>query len=380
MALLVLTEEQELLKDTANEFCRENSPVSRLRELRDTQDATGFSKDMWKEMAELGWTGITYPEALGGSELGYAELGVVLEEIGRTLTPEPFTSTVLLAGDAILLGGTDEQKQAVLQGICEGEKVMALAFQETGRFAPYAVSTKAEASGDSFTLTGEKRFVLDGHVADQLVVVARTSGSSGDRDGLTLFLVDPKDSAVTVTRTIMVDSRNAAIVKLDGAVVDQGQVVGEVDKGADLLDRVFARATIGLSAELFGTLQETFERTIEYLKTREQFDVVIGSFQALKHRAAVMFCEVELCKSVVMEALRAIDEDDPRVPVLASAAKARVSDAAVHIACEAIQIFAGIGMTDEEEIGFFLKRARAAELTLGDSSYHRNRFAELNGY
>jgi alkylation response protein AidB-like acyl-CoA dehydrogenase len=377
---LVLTEEQELLKDTAREFAQEKSPVSRLRELRDAQDETGFGRDLWKEMGELGWTGILLPESCGGSELGYAELGVLLEELGRTLAPEPFLSTVVLGATALELGGSDAQKEKILTGVAEGERLLALAFQEQGRFAPYAVSTKAEPTSSGFCLTGEKRFVLDGHVADDLLVVARTSGQSGDRDGLTLFLVDPAAAAVQVTRTIMVDSRNAARVRLDGVEVDASQVVGEVDRAADILDPVFDRATVALSAELLGTVCEAWERTLEYLKTREQFGVKIGTFQALKHRAALMFCEVELCRSVVMEALRAIDEGRPDVPRLASAAKARVSDAAVLVGCEAVQLFGGIGMTDEEEIGFFLKRARAAELTLGDASYHRDRFASLAGY
>ncbi len=377
---LVLSDEQELLKETVREFARDKTPVSRLRALRDSKDATGFGRDLWKEMGALGWTGILLPESCGGSDLGYAELGVVLEELGRTLAPEPFLSTVVLGATAIELGGSDAHKEAILPGIAKGERVLALAFREQGRFAPYAVSTKAEATSGGFRLTGEKRFVLDGHVADDLLVVARTSGDSGDREGLTLFLVDPAVDAVQITRTIMVDSRNAARVRLDGVDVDHSQVIGEVDRAADILDPVFDRATIALSAELLGTLSEAWERALEYLKTREQFGVKIGSFQALKHRAALMFCEVELCRSVVMEALRAIDDDQPNVPQLASAAKARVSDAAVLIACEAVQMFGGIGMTDEEEIGFFLKRARAAELTLGDASYHRDRFARLSGY
>ncbi|MBW2279093.1 MAG: acyl-CoA dehydrogenase family protein [Deltaproteobacteria bacterium] len=377
---LVLTDEQELLKDTAREFVQERSPVTRLRALRDEQDETGFGRDLWKEMGELGWTGILLPEEVGGSDLGYAELGVLLEELGRTLVPEPFLSTVVLGAGAISLAGSDAQKAALLPGIASGERVMALALQERGRFAPYDVSTKAEATGSGFRVTGEKRFVLDGHVADDLLVVARTSGSAGERDGLTLFLVDPASDSVRVTRTIMVDSRNAARVQLDGVEIDAAQVVGQVDRAADVLDPLLDRATIALSAELFGTLSEAYERTLEYLKTREQFGVKIGTFQALKHRAANLFCEVELCKSIVMEALRAIDEGRPNVAQLASAAKARVSDTAALVSCEAVQIFAGIGMTDEEEIGFFLKRARAAEITFGDAAYHRDRFATLAGY
>ncbi len=377
---LVLTEEQELLRDTARDFLRERSPVKRLRELRDKADPVGFSRELWKEMGELGWTGIPFAEEYGGSGLGLAELGVVLEECGRTLAPEPFVSTVLLAGTAVQNAGTEEQKQAVLPGVCSGERVLALAFQETGRFSPYGISTKAEESAGGFHLTGEKVFVLDGHVADQLVVAARSAGSSGERDGLSLFLIDASAPGLTIAPTVMVDSRNAARVRLDGVEVDRDQVIGSVGAGADVLDTVFDGAAIGLSAELLGTSCEAFDRTIEYLKTREQFGVPIGSFQALKHRAADLFCELELSRSVVLEALRAADEGRADVPKLASAAKARCSDTAVRVACEALQMHGGIGMTDEEEIGFFLKRARAAELTLGDAAYHRDRFARLSQF
>jgi acyl-CoA dehydrogenase len=377
---LALSEEQELLRDTAREFITEKSPVTALRELRDKQDATGFSRDLWKEMAGLGWVGITFPEEYGGSDLGYAELGVVLEECGRTLVAQPFLSTVLLAGNALLLGGSELQKKDLLPGLCEGDVILALAFQEQGRFAPYAISAKAEPTGSGFQLTGEKIFVLDGHVADHIIVAARTSGSAAERDGITLFCVAAGTARLSVTRTTMVDSRNAARVVLDGVEVDASQVVGEVDRGADILDAVFVRAAIGLSAELLGTALEAYERTIEYLKTREQFGTVIGSFQGLKHRAADMFCELELSQSVVREALRAIDGDNPDVAALASAAKARVSDTAVRVGCEGVQMYGGIGMTDEEEIGLFLKRVRSAEQTLGDGAYHRDRFAELRGF
>jgi alkylation response protein AidB-like acyl-CoA dehydrogenase len=287
---------------------------------------------------------------------------------------------VLLAGNALLLGGSELQKKDLLPGLCEGDVILALAFQEQGRFAPYAISAKAEPTGSGFQLTGEKIFVLDGHVADHIIVAARTSGSAAERDGITLFCVAAGTARLSVTRTTMVDSRNAARVVLDGVEVDASQVVGEVDRGADILDAVFVRAAIGLSAELLGTALEAYERTIEYLKTREQFGTVIGSFQGLKHRAADMFCELELSQSVVREALRAIDGDNPDVAALASAAKARVSDTAVRVGCEGVQMYGGIGMTDEEEIGLFLKRVRSAEQTLGDGAYHRDRFAELRGF
>ena len=377
---LVLNEEQQLLQQTARDFARDRAPVSHLRALRDANDPVGFSRELWKEMAELGWAGILLPEEYSGSDLGYAELGIVLEECGRTLLPAPFISTLLLGAGVIQRGAQDARKKEILTGVAAGETILALAFQEGGRFDPYAIAASAEPSGSGFRLAGEKLFVLDGHVADLLIVAARTSGKSGARDGITLFLLEPAARGLAIQRTVMVDSRNAARVRLDGVEVGADQVLGEVGAGADVLDPVFDRAAIGLSTEMLGTFGEAFERTVAYLKTREQFDVPIGSFQALKHRAARMFCEVELAQSVVMEALRAIDEGRDDVAQLASAAKARCSDAARLITGEAIQMHGGIGMTDEEDIGFFLKRARAAELTFGDSVYHRDRFARLQGF
>ncbi|MCP5056204.1 MAG: acyl-CoA dehydrogenase [bacterium] len=377
---LVLTEEQELLKETAAEFLRERAPVTHLRELRDREDTVGFSRELWKEMAALGWAGIPFEEAFGGADLGLAELGVVLEECGRTLAPYPFLSTVVMGGGLVAAGGTDAQKQAILPGVCAGEAILALAFQETGRFAPYAIATKAEASSDGFKLSGEKVFVLDGHVADHLIVAARTSGSAGDRDGLTLFLVDAGTEGCEVIRTNTVDSRNTARVRLSGVATRKDAVLGEIGAGADLLDGIFDRATAAVSAELVGISTEVFERTVTYLKTREQFGALIGTFQALKHRAAHMFCEVELSQAVVLDALRALDEDRPGASRLVSAAKARCSDTASLVTCEGLQMHGGIGMTDEEEIGLFLKRAKVAELALGDAAYHRDRFAQLTGF
>jgi alkylation response protein AidB-like acyl-CoA dehydrogenase len=377
---LVLSEEQALLKETAAEFMQEKAPASHMRELRDTKDELGFSRSLWKEMAELGWTGILLPEEYGGSDLGFAELGVVLEECGRTLAPYPFLSTVVFGASAIALGGRDHQKQAILPGVAKGETLLAFAFQEKPRFAPYDIATHAKATSDGYELTGEKLFVLDGQVADHLIVAARTSGGPDDRDGITLLLVDPGAPGVDITRTLMVDSRNAARVRFENAVVSSGDVLGEADRGADLLDALVERGTVALSAELLGIIHEVFERTVVYLQTREQFGVPIGSFQALKHRAAHMFSEVELSQSIVLEALRAVDEERPHRERLVSAAKARCSDTAGLVTREGLQMHGGIAMTDEEDIGLFLKRAKAAELTLGDGIYHRDRFARATGF
>lgn len=377
---LVLTEEQELIQQAAAEFLKEHAPITHLRELRDKEDPVGFSKALWKEMAELGWAGIPFAEEFGGAGLGLAELGVILEKCGRTLAPYPFLSTVVLGGGAVAQGGSDAQKQEVLPGVCKGETLLALAFQETSRFSPWSIETTAQRAGDGFQLSGRKIFVLDGHVADHLVVAARTAGSSGDREGITLFLVDPAAQGCTVTRTAMVDSRNAAQIELSNVKVAADTVLGEVGRGADILDNVFDRAAAVLSAEMVGLASEVFDRTVAYLKTREQFGVRIGTFQALKHRAATMFCEVELCQAVVLDALRALDEDRPHAARVVSAAKARCSDTASLVTCEGLQMHGGIGMTDEEDVGLFLKRAKAAELTLGDAAYHRDRFARLTGF
>jgi acyl-CoA dehydrogenase len=377
---LMLSDEQDVLQATVRDFVRAHAPVAHLRELRDRHDPIGFSRSLWTRMAELGFAGVVLPEEYGGSGLGYAELGIVLEECGRTLMPEPFLSTVVLGGSALLLGGSEDLKRKILPGVCSGDMILALSHQESGRFAPYTVSTRAAQCDGGFRLDGIKSFVLDGHVADYLLVVARTSGASGERRGLTVLLVPATATGLSVERTTMVDSRNAATVHLAGVIVPASHVLGVVDEGANLLDPVFDRGAVALSAQLLGCLTEAFERTLRYLKTRVQFGVPIGSFQALKHRAVQMYCEVELSRSIVLEALRAVDEGRADLPRLASAAKARTSDTASLVTREAIQMHGGIGMTDEEEIGLFLKRARAAELTLGDSIYHRDRFARVSGY
>ncbi|MFP8874991.1 MAG: acyl-CoA dehydrogenase family protein, partial [Myxococcota bacterium] len=257
---LVLTDEQELIAQTAAEFLKENAPITHLREMRDSEDPVGFSKALWKEMAELGWPGIPFEEDLGGAGLGFAELGVVLQECGRTLAPYPFLSTVVLGGGAVALAGSEEQKKDILPGLCRGETFLALAFQESGHFSPWAIQTKAEKTSDGFSLSGEKTFVLDGHVADRIVVAARTSGTSGDQEGITLFLVDPSDEGCKVTRTIMVDSRNAASVSLSGVKVAGDGILGEVDGGAVILDAIFDQATAVLCSEMVGLISEVFER------------------------------------------------------------------------------------------------------------------------
>jgi alkylation response protein AidB-like acyl-CoA dehydrogenase len=379
---MILNDEQNMLKDSARDFCTSNAPISQLRKLRDSDDPDAFDRSTWKAMVELGWAGIPWPEEFGGLAFGYKGLGVVTEEAGRTLTASPLFASVWVGGTAINLGGSDSQKAELLPAIAGGELLVALALEESHRHDPYCIATTAKRSGDGFVLNGSKTFVLDGNSADRLIVVARTSGQSGSRDGITLLLVDRSANGVTVTRTRMTDSRNAANIELKDVSVAADAVLGRVDGGADVLDPTLDIARIGLAAEMLGSLQECFDRTIAYLKEREQFGVPIGSFQALKHRAADMFCEVELSKSCVLEALTALDEnrDAKEIAKLASLAKAKVGETFNRVSREGIQMHGGIGMTDEFDIGFFLKRAAVAEQTFGDVNFHRNRYGELEGY
>ena len=379
---MILNEEQNMLKDTAKDFCANSTPIDQLRKLRDEDSADGFDRETWAAMVELGWAGIPFPEEHGGLAFGYKGLGVVTEETGRTLASSPLYATVWVAGTAINIGGSDAQKSELLAKIAGGELLMALALEESHRHNPYGIALTAEASSDGFTLNGSKTFVLDGHVADKLIVAARTSGAAGDRDGITLFIVDRAAAGVEVTRTRMVDSRNAANISFNDVSVEGDAILGAKDNGADVLDPTLDIARIGIASEMLGSLQECFERTIEYLKEREQFGVPIGSFQALKHRSADMFCEVELSKSCVLEALTALDEerDSEEIAKLASLTKAKVGETYHLVSREGIQMHGGIGMTDEFDIGFFIKRAAVSEQTFGDVNFHRNRYGELEGY
>lgn len=377
---LVLTEEQALLKQTAREFIEANSPVSELRRLRDTQDADGIDRKLWSQMVELGWAGVTFPEDLDGMELGWLEFGQLLEECGRTLTAQPLISSIALAGECIVRGGNDTQRKELLAPTIRGERLLALAHQEGPHHDPFRIATTATPHGEGFRLDGSKTLVLDGHIADTLVVVARSDGATDARDGLCLFLVDASAPGVNIQRTVMIDGRNAAQIGFEGVEVGPDALLGTAGNGADILEPALDRATAGLCAEMLGTMTAAFEKTIEYLQTRQQFGVPIGSFQALKHRAAEMFVQLELTRAIVLDALTALDEGREDASLLVSCAKARCNDAIFLIGNEAVQMHGGIGVTDEEDIGLYLKRARVTQFTLGNSSHHRERFARLEGF
>jgi len=378
---LVLTEDQELLAKTAMDFVRQHSPVKRMRALRDAQDPAGFSPALWKQMAELGWVGILIPEEYGGAGMGLADLAVVLEALGRTLAPEPFLSTVLLAGQLLTNAGSAEQKQTWLPAVATGDKILTVAYQEArSRYGLNRVTTKAKQQGAGWILSGEKIQVLDGHTADGLIVSARTAGEQNDASGITLFLIPGDVPGLTVTRQHRIDSRTVALVSLDNVKVGTESVVGALGEGLQSLSQVVDRATVGLCAEMLGGMTQIFDDTLAYLKTRQQFGVLIGTFQALKHRAARLFMELELARSSVMAAARAADAGDKDFESLVSLAKARCSDAFVLAANEGIQMHGGIGMTDEFDIGLFMKRVRACQELFGDSNFHADRLARLNRY
>ena len=379
---MILNDEQNMLKDTAKDFCANNAPIEQLRKLRDEDSPDGFDRPTWSQMVELGWAGIPFPEEHGGLAFGYKGLGVVTEEAGRTLAASPLYATVWLGGTVLNVGGSNAQKAELLPKVTAGELLLALALEESHRHNPYGIAASAEKNSAGYTISGSKKFVLDGHVADKLIVVARSSGTAGERDGISLFLVDRDAQGVAATRTKMVDSRNAANIEFSNVQVGADALIGEEGRGADVLDPALDIARIGICAEMLGSTQECFDRTVQYLKEREQFGVPIGSFQALKHRAANMFCEIELSKSCVLEALSALDEarDPAEVAKLASLAKAKVGETYHTVSREGIQMHGGIGMTDEFDIGFFIKRAAVTEQMFGDVSYHRNRYGELEGY
>lgn len=369
---LVLSDEARMVRETALDFFRERSPITALRKLRDDNDSTGFSRDLWRQMAELGWTGFLVPEDDGGSAFGMTGLAQVMEASGRTLAATPLLSTALLGASLLSLAGTEDQKAEHLPPLLAGEHIIALALEEGTRHAPNQIALTATPDGTGYRLNGQKTFVLDGHIADTLIVAARTA------TGITLFLVPGE--AVTRTRLTMVDSRNAALVRLDNVAVGPDAVLGRANQGAGLLDQALDRARAGLAAEMLGSANEAFDRTVQYLKDRKQFGVAIGSFQALKHRAAQMFCEVEITRSAVLAAASALDQNSNDAAALVSLAKAKANDTLYLCGNEGVQMHGGIGMTDEHEIGFFMKRARVAQASFGDTRFCRDRYAQLMGY
>ena len=377
---LILNEEQQSLKDIAREFLQNNAPITHFREIRDTQSELGYDESLWKEMVNLGWSGILIPEEYGGFDFGMVGMGSILEEAGKTLTPSPLFSTGVLGASLLTLGGSDTQKQTYLPQIVEGALTTALALEEGNRHAPYFIQTEAKKKDDKFVISGSKNFVIDGHSSKLLMVVARTEGSIDDASGITIFLVDPEDQGVEITKTIMVDSRNAANIEFNNVSVSSSNILGEENNGASLLELVLDRAQIAISAEMLGNASQAFDLTLQYLKERKQFGAVIGTFQALQHRAAEMYSELELTKSSIIAACNAVDDNSNDLRRMASLAKFKSGETNHLITNEAIQMHGGVGVTDEYDVGLFMKRARVTEQIFGNSEYHIDRYATLSDY
>jgi len=377
---LVLTEEQSMLRDSARGLISDKAPVAHLRGLRDSKDATGFSRELWKTFAEMGFTGLLVPEEFGGSGLGCVEAGIVMEEIGRTLMPSPFLATGVLAASALSRGGNAAQKQLYLPKIADGSLLAALAIDEGAKHRPLYTAMQATRSGNGFRLSGAKALVVDGHVADLMIVAARSAGSPGERDGFTLFVVDPKAKGIAIERTVMVDAHNAARIEFADVEVNADGVLGEVDQGAALLEGVLNIGRGAVASEMVGLSEEVFGRTVGYLKDRKQFGKAIGEFQALQHRAAQLYIDIEITRAAVLKALQALDADVAKATAAVAVAKARAGATATLAVQEGVQMHGGMGMTDQFDIGFFMKRARVCQELFGDANFHADQLARMKSY
>ncbi|MHA6722795.1 acyl-CoA dehydrogenase family protein [Sphingomonas sp. RS2018] len=373
---LYLNDEQTMLRDTAKDFVAEHAPPAHLRTLRDAKDPAGFSRELWKSFAEMGFTGILIPESDGGLGLGHVEAGVVLEEIGRNLSPSPFLTTAVAAVEG--LKGTAHAARW-FPGIAAGETVAALAIDEAPKHRA-DIAMRAERSGNGFRLSGAKRFVTHGHVADLLIVAARTAGAASDAEGITLFAVPNDAAGLTATPERLLDSSIAARLDFDGVEVDADAVIGDVDGGGVQLKRILAAGRTGASSELLGVGGGAMDMTIGYLRERKQFGTVIGSFQALQHRAAHLYAEMEVARAAVLKAQQLLDAGDARADGAVSVAKAMTGLATTLAVQEGVQMHGGIGMTDEYDIGFYMKRARVLAEMFGDTSFHADALARAAGY
>lgn len=374
------TEDQAMLAETTRGFMAEEGNIAKqLRHWRDRNCKDGFGHALWKQMAEMGFTGILVDEADGGLGMGHVEAGIVLEEIGRNLTPSPFLTSAVLAATA-LKHASAELKGRYLPGLVAGESVFAVAIDETAKHRPQRITTRAERAGNGFRLTGAKSFVIHGASADMIVVAARTAGADEDRDGITLFAV-PKDAAgMSHDPVRLVDSSVATHTRFDGVELDGDAVIGEVDGGRDVLDAMLIAGRVGAAAEGVGVARGAMEMTVGYLKQRKQFGRLIGEFQALQHRASHLYSEVEIARAATIKAQQLLDAGAPSADLMASVAKAKVAKAARLAVQEGVQMHGGIGMTDEYDIGLYMKRDRALAEFLGDAYFHASRVAELSGY
>jgi acyl-CoA dehydrogenase len=369
MTGLLRNEEETMLADAARGFLDDAAPVSHLRALRDagqTHDA-----ELWSRMAAMGWAGILVPESAGGSDMGHAAAGILAGEMGRTLVSSPFLSSAVIAATALRqVAGQNE----ALSAIAAGGRTYALALDEGSKFDPDTVGLQARRDGNGFRLSGIKKFVVDGGFADRLLVLARTD------DGPTLFDLPADRSGTDRARQAMIDSRDAATITFDDVTVTGDEVLGDLGQGLTILRPALEAGQAALAAEMTGLASGAFEMTVSYLKERKQFGMPIGSFQALQHRAAHLWCEIEVTASAIAHAGRSLDSDPDHATLAVSLAKARATQTATDAVIEGVQMHGGIGMTDAFDMGFYMKRARVASEWLGDYGYHAETVARLRGF
>ncbi len=378
--MAALSEEQNLIKDQAKAWAGEQAPVQKFRKMRDSGVPQRFDPATWQEMINMGWTGILVPEQYGGSDLGYLTFGVVLEELGRQLTASPLFASALVGVTALRLAGSDAQQQTWLPKVVDGSEILTLAVDEQPRHAPAQISLQAQQTADGYVLNGAKTFVIEGMSATTFIVAARTSGNSPQTEGVSLFLVPADAAGLQREMLATLDSRGYAQLQFSDVAVGADALLGELHQGYGLLEATLDRARAGLTAEMMGTAAQAFDMTLEYLKTREQFGRVIGSFQALGHRAAALYSAMELSRSCAEAALQAVDDNADNLAQLCSLAKCKVGDFLHEMSNQLIQIHGGIGMTDEFDAGFYLKRARVLEAAFGNQAFHRDRYAALLGF
>ncbi len=384
---LILNDDEKMLLSSAQGFFADKAPVSAFRKLRDSRlinadtdhdaghDTGGIDRALWSEMADMGYAGVLIGEEHGGVDMGFMAAGLIAEQMGRNLTASPFLSSSVLSATALRASGEGALQASLLKKIANGTAIMALATDENSKHNPSHVETRAERAGNGFRLNGQKQAVIDGHIADHIIIPAQTSPSK-----ISLFVVDANASGLSCERTHMVDSRNAARLELSDVELTSDALIGEIDDGAQILGHALSAGRAMLAAELLGAGEQAFRLTVDYIKERKQFGRIIGEFQALQHRAAHLYSEIELCRSAVLAALTALDEKDAKADIYCAMAKAKLGQVAKLAALEGVQMHGGVGMTDEYDIGLFLKRIRVAQEMLGDGHYHMDQIAKSASY
>ena len=373
------SEEQEMLRDTARRFLETKSPSEVVRRLMETDE--GYDPSLWSEIAAQGWQAMAIPEEYGGAGFSFMEQAILMEEMGRTLFPSPFLSTVVVGADLVLTAGTEEQKQEILPGIAAGERTIALAhLEENGSWGADGITMVAKKDGSDLMLDGVKSFVVDGHTADTLIVVARTDDTSSGEDGISLIVVPGDADGISRRRLETMDqTRKQAEIRFEGVRVPASSILGGEGTGWAALQDTLDRAVVALAFEQVGGATTCMEMSVQYAKDRVQFGRPIGSFQAIKHKCADMLVEVESAKSAAYYAGWAVTAGDDEVKVVAPLAKSYCSEAFFHCAAETIQIHGGIGFTWEHDAHLYFKRAKTDELLFGSPAHHRAVLADRLG-